>query len=415
MKTRQLIIAVALPAVALAAGVLAAVPAHQHGQGPSYGQQADGGPLLQQPAFEHRSGSRGDRASSHRSKHALKNAANRGIALTTFANVDYASNGGYGTYDPAALHDSWVQSVVINLDWANVETSPGVFNWAPLDNTATAWADAGKHVVLVVRAADEGGGGCDGKGAGQFLPLWEITALHNAMGRIGTFCDKVEHSLVPDWFSGTFQSDFQGFVRALGAHVSGQPYLSSISYVRIGVGLAGEGFFLFPQPGYAADKAWMVTNWHYTPQAWENFQETMMGAYRAAFPASVQLIYAISQQDNLPDGDPVDLAVAEWAANLGDVGIGEECLGPNGPHYGIADYADFGIIDSWLRANHPNAYIQFQTCGQTTSASEEQGIIQAAEDEGAKSIEWYENTIVSPPSESEMTAYETWATSTFKA
>jgi hypothetical protein len=409
MNTRHLVIAIALPAVALAAGVLAAVPAQHHHNGPSSGLEAAGGLLQQQPTLGHRKASRGHHASARHKHDPLPSSADPDAALSTFANVDY-TGGGYGEYDPAALHDAWVQSVVINLDWANVETSPGTFDWTPLDQTATAWAKAGKHIVLVVRAADEIGGGCSATGTGQMLPGWEINDLHDALGSKGTFCDKGVNSLVPDWFSGTFQSDFLGFVRALGAHVSGESYYNSISYARIGVGLGGEAFYLFPQNGYAADKSWMETNWGYTPRAWENFQETMLAAYHAAFPAPVQVIYPIDGQDDLPSGDPVDLDVAEWAASLGDVGIGEECLRPGG----ISDYADFGIIDSWLRANHPSAYVQFQTCGPTTSASEEQGIIQAAEGYGAKSIEWYETTAVSPPSESDMMAYQSWANSTFK-
>jgi hypothetical protein len=365
--------------------------------------------------------------SPHQPRHShdpLLNRIERSTIGSTFANVDYAS-GGYGAYNPAALREPWVQAVVINLDWSAVETAPGFYDWGPLDSTATAWASKGKHVVLVVRAANEVGGGCSA-GPGQFLPGWEITALHDALGGIGSYCDRQVDSLVPDWFSSTFQSNFQGFVRALGAHVSGQPYYSSISYVRIGDGLGGEGFYLMPdnvgsgcsnppssscQQDFSTGKAWMVKNWHYTPQAWENFQETMLAAYDAAFPSSVPLIYAIAKQDTAPDGNPVDYNVAEWATTkYSNIGIGQECLGPGG----LGNYADFGTIDTLVRDNNPNAYIEFQTCGQTTTASDEQDIIKAAEGYGAKSIEWYENTIVSPPSESDMTAYQTWANSTFR-
>jgi hypothetical protein len=336
------------------------------------------------------------------------------------ANVDYAS-GGYGAYNSAALGDSWVQGVDINLDWSAVETSLGTYNWTPLDDTATAWANAGKHIVLAVRAANETGGGCSA-GSAQFLPGWEISAL----GTKGTYCDTDLDSLVPDWFSSTFQSDFQAFISALGAHVSAQPYYSSISYVRIGVGLGGEAFYLMPngtgsgcsdsppttpcQEDFSADKTWMENNWDYTPQAWESFQEKMLTAYDAAFPSPVQVIYTIDKQDTDPaTGNPVDLDVAEWGTNHGGIGIGEQCLPPGG----LGSYADFGTIDSWVRDNHPNAYVQFQTCGQTTTASAEQGIIDAAEGYGAKSVEWYEDTVVSPPSEKDMTAYQTWVNATF--
>jgi hypothetical protein len=408
MNTRQLVIAIAVPAVALAAGVLTAVPGHGHHEKSPYAQEADGGPLQQSVLQSH--DSRSHRAHKTKHGHDARNSVNQEVGVTTFANVDYAA-GGYGQYDPAALSSPWVQAVDINLDWRYVETSQGTFDWAPLDHEATAWANAGKHVVLVVRATNETGGGCSA-GPTQYLPGWEITALHNAVGSAGTFCDKGFDSLVPDWFSSTFESDFQGFISALGAHVAAQPYYSSISYVRVGVGLGGEGFYLMPnQNGYAGDKSWMVANWHYSPQAWANFQESTLAAAHAAFPAPVQVIYPIDAQDNLSPGYPVDLAVAQWALNEGGIGIGAECLKPGG----MGNYADFPTIEGWIRDSHPNTYIQFQTCGPTGDVSEEQGIITAAEDYGAKSIEWYESTIVSPPSESAMSAYQTWANNTFKS
>jgi hypothetical protein len=409
MNARRLVFAVVLPLIVLPAVALAAAlpAAHHYFSGTSYAREA-GGSLQGQPVSSRGQGA----APPHQlsSSHALLNATKRPKADDFVANVDYDAYGGYGQYNAATLSRSWVQGVVINLDWKFVEPSQNSFNWAPLDKTATAWADAGKHIVLVVRAADEVGGGCSAGGSGQMLPGWEITALHKDPGRTGTFCDKALNSLVPDWFSGTFQSDFLTFIKALGAHVSKQSYFSSISYARIGVGLGGEAFYLMPgQNGYNADKSWMETNWHYTPRAWESFQETMLAAYDAAFPPPVQVIYPIVPQDNLAPNDPVDQAVAEWATNYGGIGIGEECLSPGGL------WRSFNIIDSWVRAHHPNAYVQFQTCGQTANASEEQAIIKAAERYGAKSVEWYGGTIASPPSQSDMSAYQAWVNNAFKS
>jgi hypothetical protein len=409
MNARRLVFAVGLPVILLATAALAAaVPvAHHYFSGTSSAREA-GGSLQTRSAP-----SRGQPAAQPQQlsdSHELLTEAKRHKTVSIVANVDYAG-GGYGAYNPAALRDPWVQGVVINLDWRAVETSRGTFNWGPLDRTATTWADAGKHIVLVVRAANESGGGCSA-GTAQMLPGWEITALHKARGRIGTFCDKDLHSLVPDWFSAAFQSNFRGFISALGKHAAAQPYYSFISYVRIGVGLGGEGFFLMPRMAgnrsYSADKSWMQANWHYTPQAWARFQETMLAAYHEAFPRQVEVIYPLDPQANLSPNNPGDLAVAKWATNHGGIGIGEECLPPGGLN------SAFTSILSWVRNHHPNAYIQFQTCGRTATASAEHGIIKAAESYGAKSVEWYENTAVRPPSKSDMTAYQTWVNTTFK-
>ena len=426
MKAPHLVIAIALPAIALPAIAMAAVesasvtaPQHHASVRPVAGGS---GRLLAASRGWQRVGTRarpalrpGRSSTGYRSlpPHARRTRtpslhSATGHLVRTPANVDYAS-GGYGAYNSGALRRSWVQGVVINLDWSRVETSPGHFKWTGLDRTAAAWAHARKHIALVVRATNEIRGGCSA-GEPQFLPGWEIKALHNALGAIGTFCDKALRSLIPDWFSSAFRGRFLGFIRALGKHVSAKPYYQSISYVRIGVGLAGEGFYLRPhQAGYAADKAWMVNHWHYTPQRWEGFQKTMLGAYDAAFPAPVQVIYPIDAQDDLSPHNPVELAVAKWATNHRGIGIGEECLPPGGFN------RIFSAILGWVRNHHPHAYMQFQTCGQTNNAAAEHSIIRAAERYRAKSIEWYENTIMRPPSQSALTAYQSWVNRNFRS
>jgi hypothetical protein len=357
------------------------------------------------------------------------------------ANVDYPNT---GPYSSTVLSDSYVQGVDVNVNWGAVETSPGNFDWTQLDDTANAWASAGKHIVLVVRAANETGGAtvnnsfapptCTAN-SDSILPQWMI----NGLGFDGTFCDADLESIVPDWFSTAFQTDFLQFVSALAKHVSSESsYNSYISYVRIGVGLGGEAFPVMPngtgtgcdfsdpsdstppcQQDEGSDKAWMTQNWGYSGQAWENFQETMLAAYDAAFP-TVPLIYPITVQDNDAAGTPVDYAVTEWATtHYSNIGIGQECLSPGG----FGSYADFGTIDSMVRDDwNPDAYIQFQTCGPTTTTADEKAIITAAEGYGARSIEWYQATFFEvqpptgppePPSVPDMTAYQTWVNNTF--
>jgi hypothetical protein len=360
------------------------------------------------------------------------------------ANVDYDNTGGYGAYSPTALSDSFVQGVDINVDWATVEPTAGNFDWTKLDDTANAWASAGKHIVLVVRAANEIGGATVNNNfvpptctadTDSILPQWEI----NALGFDGTLCDSDLETIVPDWFSPTLQTDFLQFVSALGQHVASETsYNSAISYVRIGVGLGGEAFPVMPngvgsgcdakdpadsvppcQQDAGGDKAWMTLRWGYSGQAWEAFQEKMLAAYDAAFP-SVPLIYPIDAQDNDSSGTPVEYAVADWATTTySNIGIGEECLPPGG----VGGYADFGTIDTMVRDDwNPDAYIQFQTCGPTTTPADEQSIITAAEGYGARSIEWYEATFLEvqapdgslePPSVPDMKAYQTWVNNTF--
>src|SRR5947209_11388582 len=154
------------------------------------------------------------------------------------ANIDFAA-GGYGAYDRMALSNPTIGGVDINIAWSEMEPQQGVLNFAPLDAEMRDWAQAGKQFILIVRYANEEtssrAGGCPLRD--QYLPTWE-------MARIPHFCDSAPGSIIPDYFDATFQADLQAFVQAIATHVASSPYRDHLAYVRIGVGLAGEGFYL---------------------------------------------------------------------------------------------------------------------------------------------------------------------------
>jgi hypothetical protein len=207
--------------------------------------------------------------------------------------------------------------------------------------------------------------------------------------------------LIPDWFSRVFQSDVKAFIAALGAHVAAKSWHAAVAYARIAAGLGGESFAVMPgQRDYAADKAWLVHHWGYSPQAWESFQRRMEGAFNAAFTRPV--VYVVNKQDTNPaTRRPISYDVAKQVINGGG-GVGAECLRPAG----MWNYGDWKAIDAYAASHH--AYVQFQTCGPTTSASAEQGIISAAMRYHARSVEWYERTAVRPPSRTDMMTYQHW-------
>jgi LysM domain-containing protein len=300
------------------------------------------------------------------------------------ANVDYAS-GGYGVYNSAALSDPAIQGVVINVGWNAAEPSRGSYNWTQLDKEASAWAAKGKNVAIVVRFASEveRSGTC----ADGFLPAWEAS-------RIPTYCDSDVPDIVPDYFDSTFQSDFGAFVTALGDHLKSASYKGNISYIRIGVGLAAEGFDLMQKgknPDVSTDVAYITKHWGYTPAKWEAWQEQMLSSYKAAMPSGIPILYPIVKQDTDPaTGNPVDLDVAEWWLSQGG-GLSQDNLPPGG--YGNPGYADFGTISGYMKAHEPNAYVQFQSENGLSSSGVSQSIA-TAESYGARSIEWYENEAV---------------------
>jgi hypothetical protein len=281
------------------------------------------------------------------------------------------------------------------MNWSNVERTQGSYNWAPLNNELAAWANAGKRVVIAVRFANEVGTG--------MMPSWE-------QARIPTFSDAVENSVIPDYFSPTFQSDWKAFVGALGAQLQASPYKSAISYVRIATGLGGESWPLMPK-SYSTYMP-QLKAWGYTPAAWEAWQKSMLSYYYSVLPSGVHDIYSIVKLDTNPStGNPIQLDVAEWATATFGFGVGEESI-PSGSFGSGAGWADINTICDWVHANHPNAYIQFQTAGPLSSTSEENGIISNAEAHWARSIEWYESGVIDSAYQSGFDAFQSWVNST---
>lgn len=303
------------------------------------------------------------------------------------ANIDFEPISSYGTYNPAVLADPNIGAVDINMNWFSVEPQQGIFNFAPADTEAAAWARQGKKFTLIVRYINEAGDqhlDCNGE---QFLPSWEISRVQN-------FCDTDKGTIIPDYFDPTFKADLKAYVQAIADHFAQSPYRDSLAYVRVGVGLAGEGFYLMPCEeapcDFATDKAQLVS-WGYSPVAWKNWQEELMSYYQMAFSYAT-VIYPIVQLDTDPTtGLPVQMEVAYWAA-ANAMGVGEQGLVPSYPY----NYAQIKTILASIQLRYPNTYIQFQTDGPVTSPGDVQGDIQTANQFGARSIEWFSNDAVNP-------------------
>jgi hypothetical protein len=313
------------------------------------------------------------------------------------ANIDVNFS---GAGSAAALANPAVGAVAIPLDWASIEPRSGQLRFATLDQTAAAWTAQGKNFILIVRFANESGGGAHGCSGTGFLPAWEVA-------RIPTYCDSDMNMVIPDYFDPTFQSDFLAYVRAIAAHVGASSYRSHLLYVRIGLGLAGEGFPVMPCPAgvwcdsKTTDLSQLVA-WGYSTHAWARWQEQMLLHYRALFAFTcTRVIYPMG--DYGVDGvthQLVDVEVAEWAANHG-FGLGAQGLVPS-PTY--SSYAGIGTIVTYVRAHDPQTLIQFQTWSSLQQSATTLydvtcvalGDIVNAEQLGAQSIEWYDTDATNP-------------------
>lgn len=329
------------------------------------------------------------------------------ISPTTYpANIDFEPLSSYGTYHPSALTNPYIGAVDINMNWATVEPQQGVFNFVPADNEVAAWAKQGKKFTLIVRYVNEAGHAtltnCN---RAQLLPSWEIA-------RIQHFCDVDKGTIIPDYFDPTFKADLETYVKAIATHFAQSPYRNNLEYVRIGVGLAAEGFYLMPCGNnpcdFATDKAQLVS-WGYSAVVWKNWQEEWMLAYKSAFSYTT-VIYPIVPLDTDPTtGQPTQTEVAYWAATQG-MGVGAQGLSP----YFANTHAPINKMLLSIHTHYPNTYIQFQTVAQVTDATEMQQDIQISGQLSAKSIEWYANDIVNPSYQSLLQQWQQTVASKFK-
>lgn len=175
------------------------------------------------------------------------------------ANIDYEGFTSYGTYNPAALNNANIGAVDINMNWAQIEPQQGIFNFAPADREAMAWAAKGKSFNLIVRYINEGSPSTDCSRA-QLLPAWEIS-------RIPHFCDADQGTLIPDYFDLTFKQDLESYVNAIAEHFAKSPAQNRLLYFRIGVGEVGEGFPSMASGDYAVDRQQLIS-YGYSPTAW---------------------------------------------------------------------------------------------------------------------------------------------------
>ncbi|GAC1569493.1 MAG: hypothetical protein NVS3B18_00460 [Candidatus Dormibacteria bacterium] len=293
---------------------------------------------------------------------------------------------GYGVYETRNLSNPAIGGVGVNMNWADVEPQQGVFNWKPADDEISAWVVAGKTFDLLVRyASDFSGKPCSA--TLQYLPAW-------AAARVPTLCSSAGN-LLPNYFDPTFQADLESYVSAVAQHIAASDHAGRLAYIRVGVGVAGEGYpCIACSPGDLEN----LTAWGYSAAAWATWQEQMLTVFQRIFSgaSAAPLIYPLG--DNTVDpatGQPVSQEVGYWAAAHG-MGVGQQGL-KAAPAYARGEAVQ---IAQYVHARYPAVYIEFQTNQQITQTSpdpaEVAGDIAIANSAYASSIEWYgPDTIVS--------------------
>lgn len=286
---------------------------------------------------------------------------------------------GYGVYETRSLTNPAIGGVGINMNWADVEPQRGAFNWRPADDEIAAWVAAGKTFDLLVRyASDFSGKSCSE--TIQYLPAWETA-------RVPTLCSSAG-DLLPDYFDPTFEADLEGYLSAVVQHLAESHHAGRLVYVRVGLGVAGEGY---PCIACTSADVERLTAWGDSPATWAAWQEQMLTAFqRILSPVSAApLIYPLGENTIDPaTRQPVSQEVAYWAAAHG-IGVGQQGL-TAAPAYARGEAVQ---IAQYIHSQYPGAYIEFQTNHQITQASpnpaEVAGDIAIATSAYASSIEWY--------------------------
>jgi hypothetical protein len=375
------------------------------------------------------------------------------------ANIDYAA-GAYGEYALAALGNPNIQGVTVNMDWDSVQSGPGYANCnfaTTAPNLATVlsdWSSVGKHCVLILRYTLEenaGFGPVDGLPSWVASDMGVLPAENAPHGSINNsfLADYDSAGIVPNVFNSTFQTYWQDFIGYLGQYLTSltvagggtlltQTWVDCISYIRVAMGLGGEGFAIMPSgPNGNANYATYVNDiqsnsaWLYSSEAWRTWQEGMLTYCRSAgFPTRsdgsiIPFIYPMvtvmgtaANSVCLDTGHQCAQDVAEWAMSQGgyQYGIGNENMPGTVNPYGASGAGYAGILNafSYAQENYPDTYIQVQSAGTLTDAGIAQSVANM-EAFGGSSIEWYERivTALDDAGNESLAGFQEWVTSTY--
>jgi hypothetical protein len=186
--------------------------------------------------------------------------------------------------NPVALADVNVDAGLARVDWADLETAPGVFDWTDLDAQIAAIVAAGKKLVVGVAT------GGDRAAAGGHKPNWLYTLISANGGTFFTWSEDngVTSVTIPVHWDPTFLSRKTSMINAVGVHVSGQPVVAvrlnymnahSEDYNPGGTNNRVDGV---PPAGSTPQTRWLAAGW--TEAKLINAGDTTFAAYNIAFP-----------------------------------------------------------------------------------------------------------------------------------
>ena len=161
--------------------------------------------------------------------------------------------------------------------WSDVEASKGDYDWAAIDTLIKPYARPGVRVNLLLSDASEE---CC---TNTETPAWIFT--QEGVGQVR--CPN--QPPYPNWLDPTFEKYYKAFIDAMIAHYSsggGDPYASSIGYMRFGIGAGVEAY-----PGHLEG---MGTTPHPCLNAWAS--ATPPFSYDAWLQYTLGIVHNLAQQ-----------------------------------------------------------------------------------------------------------------------
>lgn len=184
--------------------------------------------------------------------------------------------------DPDVLANSDVDGCVARVDWGELETAAGVFDWTSLDAQVADIVAAGKKLLLGVAT------GGDILSAGGHKPNWLYPLITANGGTFFTFLQDGEQVTIPVHWDTTLLSRKASMIAAVGARYASDPvvcvrfnYMNAHSedYNPGATNNTPDGF---PPLGSTPQSRWLAAGW--TEAKLIAAGNTTFAAYNSAFP-----------------------------------------------------------------------------------------------------------------------------------
>jgi len=197
-----------------------------------------------------------------------------------------ARPGVYVFYDYQNINPASYPGIVrgghMTFSWRDIETSPGVYNWAVVDSWIANQAALGKPVGLEI-VAYVGASSYDPNVRGNVAPSWiPYKTCVDVHGR---------EFNVPRYHWATFQTQYRNLINAFGARYNND---ERVEFIEVSTGTDGENQAVQPQFMAGGTRSYLLEECiiadGLSQYWWEEYMKRVVDYYRAAFSNKPLLI-----------------------------------------------------------------------------------------------------------------------------